>query len=128
VGRPDLAARQLDEGGRGPVEELESLFATRTREAWAALGRERDLCITPVLEGDEPRRDPHLVARGVFATSAQGGAAPYLTTPVRVDGGSAPPRPAPELGADSDAVLAECGFTQREIAELRAGGVVGTPE
>jgi alpha-methylacyl-CoA racemase len=128
VGRPDLAARQFDDGGRGPVEELEALFATRTRDAWAALGREDDLCLTPVLEGEEPHRDPHLVARGVFGTSAQGGAAGYLATPVRVDGGPAPARPAPELGADTGAVLAECGFTDGEIAELRARGVLGTPE
>jgi crotonobetainyl-CoA:carnitine CoA-transferase CaiB-like acyl-CoA transferase len=34
-------------------------------------------------------------------------------------------RPAPLLGADTDQVLAENGFTRREIAALRADGIVG---
>jgi crotonobetainyl-CoA:carnitine CoA-transferase CaiB-like acyl-CoA transferase len=127
VGRSDLASRQLEQDGRGPVEELEALFASRTREAWARLGREQDLCLTPVLEGDEPREDPQLVARGVFTelpTPWEGRAVPAIATPVRVDDARAPMRPAPELGADTDAVMAEAGFTGREIAALRDRGVV----
>jgi crotonobetainyl-CoA:carnitine CoA-transferase CaiB-like acyl-CoA transferase len=33
-------------------------------------------------------------------------------------------RPAPGLGADTDEVLAEAGFTEAEVARLRADGVV----
>jgi alpha-methylacyl-CoA racemase len=129
VGRPDLAERQHEDEGRGPVRELTELFATRTRDAWARLGREQDLCLTPVLEGDEPRHDPQLAARGVFgevATTAEGRAIPALATPVRLDGGSPPWRAAPALGQHTEEVLAECGFTRGEIAELRAAGVAGT--
>jgi alpha-methylacyl-CoA racemase len=128
VGRSDLAARQLDDGGRGPVAELEAIFAQRTRDAWAALGREKDLCLTPVLEGDEPRRDPQLASRGVFRDVAgEGGGAPFpaLSTPVVVDGARAAARPAPRLGADTDRVLLECGFTEGEIAALRGSGLLG---
>lgn len=126
VGRPELAARQLEGGGRGPVEELEALFATRTREAWAALGREQDLCLAPVLEGDEPERDPHLAARGAFLeVSLESGAALRTpATPVRLDGPRPAPRPAPALGADTAAVLREAGFSDGEIEALQRGGVV----
>jgi len=128
AGRPDLADRQLEDGGRGPIEELTALFASRTREEWAQLGREQDLCLTPVLEGDEPSRDPQLSARELFGEVEQAGGEgtfPALATPVRVDGARAPFRPAPRLGADTDLVLAEAGFTQSEIAELRRRGVAG---
>ena len=128
VGRPELAERQLDQGGRGPVEELEALFLTRTRDAWARLGREHDVCLTPVLEGDEPSQDPQLRARQLFGEVAnpwEGQTLPALATPVRVDGARVPLRPAPALGADTDAVLAEAGFTGREIAALRERGVAG---
>jgi alpha-methylacyl-CoA racemase len=128
VGRPELAAHQHDDGGRGPVRELTALFSTRTREAWARLGREQDLCLTPVLEGDEPRHDPQLAARGVFGeVAAEGRAIPSLATPVRLDldGASAQWRAAPALGQHTDEVLAECGFTEGEIAELCARGVAG---
>ena len=130
VGRPELADRQLDQDGRGPVEELEALFITRTRAEWARLGREHDVCLTPVLEGDEPRQDPQLRARGVFGEVAnpwEGKTLPALATPVRVDGARAPFRAAPALGADTDAVLAEAGFTEGEIAALRERGVAGVP-
>jgi crotonobetainyl-CoA:carnitine CoA-transferase CaiB-like acyl-CoA transferase len=34
-------------------------------------------------------------------------------------------RPAPELGADTDVVLEEAGFTQGEVRALRERAVVG---
>jgi len=125
VGRPDLAPRQLDGDGRGPVEELEALFLERSRDAWADLGREKDLCLAPVLEGEEPRRDPQLVARGAFVevpTPWEGRAMPGIAIPVRLAGVEAPRRAAPRLGQDTEAVLREGGFSAPEIADLcRAG-------
>ena len=47
-----------------------------------------------------------------------------LTNPVRGEGLPLAGRPAPALGADTDAVLAEAGFGRDEIARLRAGGVI----
>jgi crotonobetainyl-CoA:carnitine CoA-transferase CaiB-like acyl-CoA transferase len=130
AGRPELALRQLDDDGRGPLAELEALFRTRSRDAWAALGRERDLCLAPVLEGDEPRQDPQLRARGAFVdvpTPWEGRDLPGLATPVRLQGVQAPLRSAPELGADTDAVLAEAGFDAAERAALARSGTVGVP-
>jgi crotonobetainyl-CoA:carnitine CoA-transferase CaiB-like acyl-CoA transferase len=47
-----------------------------------------------------------------------------LTNPIRGEGLPLAGRPAPALGADTDAVLAEAGFAREEIARLRAGGVI----
>jgi crotonobetainyl-CoA:carnitine CoA-transferase CaiB-like acyl-CoA transferase len=47
-----------------------------------------------------------------------------LASPLRVDGERPKPRPAPMLGADTDAVLGELGYGAVEIAALRADGVV----
>jgi crotonobetainyl-CoA:carnitine CoA-transferase CaiB-like acyl-CoA transferase len=82
----------------------------------------------PVLEGDEPRRDPQLVHRGSFVsvpTPWEGREMPGLASPVRLRGVEAPLRPAPRLGADSDAVLSECGFAPAEVAGLRDAGALG---
>jgi crotonobetainyl-CoA:carnitine CoA-transferase CaiB-like acyl-CoA transferase len=129
VERPDLAASQWDDGGRGPVAELEAIFAGRTRAEWAAFAERHDVCLAPVLEGDEPRQDPQLRARGAFLevpAPAEGGAVPQVATPIRVRGGDAIPlRPAPRAGEQTDEVLAEAGFSRAEIATLRADGVVG---
>ncbi len=127
AGRPDLAERQFDDAGRGPGEELAALFATRTRDEWTRLGEAHDCCLAPVLEGDEPARDPQLVARGLFLsvdTPWEGKAVASLRTPVRLAGAEPSPRPAPRLGEHSRAVLAEGGFGEAEIASLEADGVI----
>jgi crotonobetainyl-CoA:carnitine CoA-transferase CaiB-like acyl-CoA transferase len=128
LGRPELAERQLDENGRGPREELEAIFASRTRDEWAAFGAEHDVCLAPVLEGDEPRDDPQLRARGAFVEVPVRGeprGVPAVVSPVRIRGTPAPLRPAPRLGEHGDAVLGEAGLTPEEIAALRRGGVLG---
>jgi crotonobetainyl-CoA:carnitine CoA-transferase CaiB-like acyl-CoA transferase len=131
AGRPELAELQFDED-RGPlVRELAALFATRPRDEWARLGHEHDCCLAPVLEGDEPRADPQLQARGLFLqveTPWEGKALPSLATPVRLAGVQAPRRPAPRLGADTDAVLLAAGYSADEVAALRGAGVVGAAD
>lgn len=127
VGRPELAERQLDGDGRGPREELAEIFASRTRDEWERLGDEQDVCLAPVLEGDEPVRHPQNVARGSFLeidTPWEGKRLPGLATPVRFEGVVAPRRPAPELGADTAAVLREAGFGEGEIEALRGAGAI----
>jgi crotonobetainyl-CoA:carnitine CoA-transferase CaiB-like acyl-CoA transferase len=128
AGRPDLARRQHEAGGRGPREELEAIFAARTRDEWTAFAAKHDVCLAPVLEGDEPRSDPQLAARGAFVDiplPRSGGSMPAVGTPVHIRGAPRPvPRPGPEVGEHTDLVLLEAGFTRAEVAKLRAAGVV----
>ncbi|WP_242333867.1 CaiB/BaiF CoA-transferase family protein [Anaeromyxobacter sp. SG66] len=128
VGRPELAPRQLEGGGAGPRAELEAIFAARTRDEWAAFAAAHDVCVAPVLEGDEPCSDPHLAARGAFvevATPWEGRAIRGVATPVRLRGEEAPRRPAPRMGEHGEAVLREAGFSEEELASLRAAGALG---
>jgi crotonobetainyl-CoA:carnitine CoA-transferase CaiB-like acyl-CoA transferase len=56
--------------------------------------------------------------------SAEGAEVKVLANPVRSTVAARPSSPAPALGADTDAVLAEAGFDAGEIAALREAGVV----
>ncbi len=128
VGRPELADAQFDRDGGGPRAELEAVFASRTRDEWGAFAARHDVCVMPVLEGDEPRRDPQLVHRGSFVevpTPWEGRAMPGLASPVRIRGVEAPLRAAPRLGADTEAVLSESGFGAGEVTALREAGALG---
>jgi len=128
VDRPELAPRQHDDGGGALRAELEAIFAARTRDEWVAFAAAHDCCVAPVWEGDEPRRDPQLVARGAFVeveTPWEGRAMPGVASPVRLHGAEAPLRPAPRLGEHGVAVLREHGFTAGEIETLRSAGVLG---
>ena len=94
----------------------------RTRDEWSALLEGTDVCFAPVLKLGEAHLHPHAVARGTYVEVAgvvQPGPVPRFDRSV-----PDPPRPAPETGAHTAEVLAECGFTDDDIARLRTSGVI----
>ena len=129
VGRLDLVPRQLDEDQDALRVELAAIFAARTFDEWTAFAAAHDACLAPVLEGDEPRQDPQLRARGAFVevpAPHEGRAVPGIACPVRLRGGDPQPlRPAPRMGEQSDEVLGEAGFSSAEIEALRSAGILG---
>lgn len=52
------------------------------------------------------------------------GSIDVLASPIKLDGKRLPNRAAPELGADSDAILEDLGYSPDDIATLRAGGII----
>jgi alpha-methylacyl-CoA racemase len=46
--------------------EFEAIFATKTRDEWAAQFEAADACVAPVLDFDEAARHPHNAARSTF--------------------------------------------------------------
>ena len=103
-------------------ERFAEVFRTRTRDEWCVELEGTDACFAPVLTLAEAREHPHARARGTFDEDApmrDPRPAPRLSrTPGR-------PGPSPRwVGADTDAVLGECGFSSAEIERLRADGAV----
>jgi alpha-methylacyl-CoA racemase len=96
---------------------LTEAIRTRTRDEWAALFEGSDACVAPVLSLDEAAAHPHSRARRAFVEvdgTLQPAPAPRFSR-------STPdlPRPQPRVGADTEAVLNEFGFSGVEIAALR---------
>ncbi len=99
-----------------------ALFKTRSRDAWCAVLEGTDVCFAPVLDMAEAPAHPHNLARGTF---------------IEVDGVTQPApaprfsRSAPQVsaaasrpGADSDAILADWGWSADAIAALRGAHVI----
>lgn len=102
VGRADLAARhQTDAADQAAlIDELRSLFATRTRAEWLAALDGPDLCLTPVNTPAQALSDAHIQARGAVVR----GHGLHAVRPPFVQLGAALAA-APALGAHTREVL-----------------------
>jgi alpha-methylacyl-CoA racemase len=113
---------QYDRAG-WPVlrERFAAAFLLRTREEWIRVFESSDACVSPVLTLSEAHADSHASARDAFVDVAgivQPAPAPrFSRTPGSVR------RSPPERGSGGEPALRDWGFSEKEIAVLRAMGV-----
>lgn len=115
-------ADQMDKG-RWPVAKakLAKLFKSRPRSEWCEMLEGTDVCFGPVLNLSEAADHPHNRARNNF---------------VEIDG-FVQPAPAPKfsqtaasagrvstVGADTESVLAELGYSAEMLREIREAGAI----
>ncbi len=133
AGRPDLAAdpRFADaklraENVEACFAEMKALFASKTLAEWRAVLGRQDGQWDVVQEVGEMQADPQVQANGYLqrADYGDGTTIPLVGLPMLFDGQPLPARRSPELGADSDAVLASLGYDEDAIIDLKVKGVV----
>ena len=104
---------------------LEAEFVQRTTEEWLAHLQGAVPC-SPVHDVAGALENPFVVDGGrIGEFASDSGAVRMLKGPVTVPGSPAPARAAPGLGADSDALLYELGYSDAAIARLREAGDIG---
>lgn len=108
------------------VDELDAIFASRPLSEWAVVFDEAGLIWGPGSLLEDIVADPQAEAMGMFPKLDHPLAGTFSTiaTPVYLDG-VAPRGPAADPGDDTDAVLADLGYSDSQIADLREQGVVG---
>ncbi|RON53857.1 CaiB/BaiF CoA transferase family protein [Pseudomonas frederiksbergensis] len=128
--RPELAAQGLSpkpEQQQALKNELKMEFEKRDFAQLCALFAGVDACVEPVLSVGEAVRHPQLKARGVVTEVPRGDGSTQqqMACPLKFSEGLPAPRfIGAAVGAHTDQVLGELGFSAQRIKELRAAKVV----
>lgn len=109
--------------------ELEEALATKPASDWAALLNRHGVPAGEVLSVPDILQTEHVAARDLIKTFDQ---VPGAERDIAIAGAGfrlasddpSPRKPPPELGADTDAILAELGYSDDEICELRERGAI----
>ena len=131
IGKPEWSARADYKDFKARLAnrakltlELDAALSARTTAEWieAFAGI---VPAAPVYDVKDALENP-FVREGAMVRTAEHPSGPIrlLAPSVRCPGEELPCVPAPAMGADTDAILGELGFTAGEIAKLRKAGAV----
>lgn len=110
------------------VAIFDNIFARRTRDEWSITFREHDVWWAPVNSFEDLIDDAQVQAMNAFLPMpTTGGSDTQMSIATPVDFGGSPvaaPSAPPEIGADTESLLAELDLSSAEIAELRTAGII----
>lgn len=133
LGREDWVGLQYaDDATQETIRaEMQAIFASRTRDEWFALLKDKDVCVTPVLSIEEAVNSEQVRARGGIVEHEHpvAGRTRLLATPILMQSGRPGiRRGAPAQGEHGAEILASLGYGAEEISALAARGVVLAPD
>ena len=133
AGRADLAddPRFADMNARRQnldacVAELKGLFASKTLAEWRAILSQQDGQWDVVQDVGELGEDGQVQANRYIqpVKTTSGKTIQVVSVPMQFDNQALPIGTSPDLGADSDAILADLGYDEEAIINLKIEGVV----
>ena len=136
IGRPDLiddARYNTGEARRENGVELYKFFAetykTKTIAEWIDLAKEFDIPLVRMNHFSDVTTDEQAWANGYleYMTCRTGETVTMPSPPIEMDSvGEIVTKPAPKVGADTERVLLDMGYTKEQIAEMEKNGAVYT--
>jgi len=130
IGRPELAMRGLSqrpEEQQALKREIEIEFEKRDAADWQQVFAGLDACVEPMLRLSEAVEHPQLKARELVVDVPRAGRAPQpqIACPIKFSAGLPAPRHVgAALGAHTEQVLGELGYSAEQIAALKTRKVV----
>lgn len=130
VGRKDLLAKQVpaDDEREGVIDELTTLFASRTQAEWVDFFAAHDVCCEPVLSIEEALTHPQLRERGMvfYLDHPTAGRLGQIRLPIHSSANDpvVPSFGPPRLGEHTVGILQELGYSDEEITALERRKVV----
>jgi crotonobetainyl-CoA:carnitine CoA-transferase CaiB-like acyl-CoA transferase len=133
AGRPDLgqnpryaSATLRNENVDDCYEDMKALFRSKTLAEWRDVLGRQDGQWDVVQDVGELHKDAQVQANNLVQTVdyGDGTTIPLVAVPMLFDGAPMPARRSPDLGANSDEVLAGLGYDEEAIIDLKVKGVV----
>lgn len=119
----EVCERAPGEAQRSAIEFLRKRFKTRTQAEWVQWFEALDVCFAPVNDLRQGFDHPQARAREMLLEDERGGE--HIGVPIKYAREPAEVRfHAPAHGEHTQAILRALGYTEAQIAELRAAGVV----
>ena len=128
--RPDLAGDAFAQGDRRKevIDELSTLFSTRSRSEWMEIFEGEDVCVGPVNDLAEAFADDQITHRQMVldVELSDGKATKAVGNPVKLRGSDEKVwrRPPPGMGEHTEEVLREIDLASEEVERLRAVGAI----
>jgi crotonobetainyl-CoA:carnitine CoA-transferase CaiB-like acyl-CoA transferase len=126
---PEYMPLQFDETGK--KEEItaffQKAFLKKSRDEWMEIFKDKDVCLGGVMEVDEALSGETAKSRDMIVSLEPPGkeTAFVLGTPVKLTETPGSVRtPPPKFGENTHAVLEELGFSDAEISQMAAEGVI----
>jgi len=131
IGRPEWATRSDYRDFKARLAhraqltlELDAALSAKTTAEWIEIFGGR-VPAAPVYDVKAALENPFVMDEGRVRTIPHpSGSIRLLASPITCPGEETPCHAAPAMGADTDAVLSEAGFTPAEIAQLREAGAI----
>jgi alpha-methylacyl-CoA racemase len=128
LGLPQWVAHQQDDAVQDQIRaEMRAVFLTRDRDEWTAELSAADTCVAPVLTVPEVVDDEQFVARGDYVVAHHDQQGEFRQVGPVFAGMEQPAAPYEARDAtvtDTDALLADAGFSAAEITKLHDAGVI----
>lgn len=109
--------------------DIRAIMMTKTRDEWVDFFANDDICFTPVLTMEEMCNHPQVVARDMILKlinfKGSGRDIPLTGVPIKLSGTPGVAKLVfPALGQDTEAVLMEAGYSDRQVTEFREKGII----
>lgn len=134
IGREDLISDPKFNTAAARTENAEEMYAIiknamleRTSDEWLAFAREADIPMVRMQHFSELSCDEQALANGYIQDVAYPSGVTFkiASSPIEMDSvGELKTEPTKAIGTDTEAVLKEHGYTDDQLAALRAAGVI----